>query len=412
MLPKMNEKYLHLIWKTKRLPFHLLKTTNNEKISILNTGVYNLASGPDFFNGQIEIEDIKISGNIELHVKSSDWFLHKHQFDSTYNNVILHVVYENDRDLEINERKIPTLELKNFIDWDHFQLINTSVFSNKIPCENSFQLANEVLIWSQFEQALLERITRKVNDLDKLNTHLNNPKKVFLVSLAQTFGMKVNAFPFVELAFRLPIETWLNLPIENKIISAIGIAGLENNLSASALNEWKFTQHKFLVLEMNVQTWKFKGLRPAGFPINRIIQFALFCHFFSWDFTIFNQSANSIVETFKSIKRIPLDDYSHLFNQKIDIKINDSLIDLVLINTISPFIQLYKSYLGENYDFSNSISLLENIKQETNSITKYWEKIGVKINSAADSQSLIEQYNNKCVMKKCMNCQISSVILN
>ena len=93
----MNEYYLHFLWKNKRLPLHQLKAVDGEKIEILHVGYYNTDSGPDFFNGQIEIEQIKHSGNIEMHVKSSDWNVHGHQHDPAYSNVILHVVYEHDQ---------------------------------------------------------------------------------------------------------------------------------------------------------------------------------------------------------------------------------------------------------------------------------------------------------------------------
>jgi hypothetical protein len=92
----MKEKYLHFIWKNKRLPFHLMTTTAGKAIRVLNVGTYNTASGPDFFNGQIELDNVVYNGNIELHIKSSDWIAHKHQFDAAYDNVILHVVYEHD----------------------------------------------------------------------------------------------------------------------------------------------------------------------------------------------------------------------------------------------------------------------------------------------------------------------------
>jgi hypothetical protein len=189
----MNEKYLHLIWKSKRLPFHQLKTTCGKQISILDIGTYNLASGPDFFNGKIEVDQVKYSGNIELHVKSSDWFLHGHQFDNAYNNVILHVVFEHDKDVILNDSNLLTIELENFIDWKHFNYVNTDhYFQKSIPCINSFELANSIQIWSQFQSSLVKRIERKLIVMNELNNLVQDIKKVLFIKIAKTFGMKMN----------------------------------------------------------------------------------------------------------------------------------------------------------------------------------------------------------------------------
>lgn len=127
----MNEHYLHFLWKNKRLPLHRLRTIDGEKIEILHVGFYNPDSGPDFFNGQIRINEVKHSGNIEMHVKASDWNQHGHQHDPAYSNVILHVVYEHDQLIFIEGIPIPTVELKAFIDWKHYDWFNQYYQKNR-----------------------------------------------------------------------------------------------------------------------------------------------------------------------------------------------------------------------------------------------------------------------------------------
>lgn len=413
MFPKiMNEKYLHLIWKSKRLPFHLIKTTRGKEINILEIGTYNLASGPDFFNGKIEIDQIVYSGNIELHVKSSDWYLHNHHNDNAYNNVILHVVYEHDKEVLINGLEILTIELKEFIDWKHFNCINSnSYFENSIPCMNSFELAGSIQVWSQFQTALANRINRKIHDLQILHTAYSDVKKVLFIKLASTFGMKVNELPFEELAISIPFTKWLNLNLAEKVIIAYGVSGFEEYLSSKAKLEWVFLKHKFELNSMNKLSWKFKGLRPYGYPQNRIFQFVLFCHFFKWDFSIFNQDPKTISKSIYNLGKIKIPkEIETLFDRQILFELKKEMIDLILINVFAPYILFFKQIQGNDCSIDYPVLLLEEVKPEKNKLIDFWKELNLKFKTAADSQSAIEQYNEFCSKKKCMECQISSVL--
>jgi hypothetical protein len=408
----MNEKYLHLIWKSKRLPFHQLKTTCGKQISILDIGTYNLASGPDFFNGKIEVDQVKYSGNIELHVKSSDWFLHGHQFDNAYNNVILHVVFEHDKDVILNDSNLLTIELENFIDWKHFNYVNTDhYFQKSIPCINSFELANSIQIWSQFQSSLVKRIERKLIVMNELNNLVQDIKKVLFIKIAKTFGMKINELPFEELALSIPLNKWLNLSLNEKMVLAFGVAGLEDNLSSKAKLEWAFLKHKYELTSSNTLSWKFKGLRHFGYPTNRLSQFVVFCHLFKWDFTFFNQDVKSMKdELYAILKSQSKLEFDSLFCKPIYTEIKKDMIDLIIINSFVPFFVYFQKFQGKEMSIENGVQLLEQINPEKNKLINFWKELGVKFNTAADSQSALEQYNELCSKKKCMDCQISSVI--
>ena len=114
-----KEDFLHYIWKFKRFKTQHLVTTNGETIQIIKVGIHNQDSGPDFFNAQLKIGNTTWAGNVEIHLKSSDWNAHLHQKDKAYDNVILHVVYEDNAEVKnTNNNLIPTLELKENIDLD------------------------------------------------------------------------------------------------------------------------------------------------------------------------------------------------------------------------------------------------------------------------------------------------------
>ena len=110
----MKEGFLHYLWNYQLFDISKLATVQGDAITILKRGIYNHNSGPDFFNAQIVIGNQKWAGNVEIHLKSSDWYLHHHEEDANYENVILHVVWEHDTDIfRKDNSKLPTLVLKN-----------------------------------------------------------------------------------------------------------------------------------------------------------------------------------------------------------------------------------------------------------------------------------------------------------
>ncbi|MDZ7649739.1 MAG: DUF2851 family protein [Cytophagales bacterium] len=69
------------------------KLTAGETLNIIKPGILNSDAGPDFAQTKIKIDSIDWVGNAEIHVKASEWYDHKHDRDSAYENVVLHVVW-------------------------------------------------------------------------------------------------------------------------------------------------------------------------------------------------------------------------------------------------------------------------------------------------------------------------------
>ena len=93
------EKQLQYLWQHRLWKSSSMITTGGTPIEILDPGVPNHDAGPDFFNGKVRARGRTWAGNIEIHVRSSDWYRHGHQHDSSYDSVILHVVGEADCDV-------------------------------------------------------------------------------------------------------------------------------------------------------------------------------------------------------------------------------------------------------------------------------------------------------------------------
>ena len=115
----MKEDFLHYVWRFKKLNTTNLKTIQGNELVIKNFGLYLGTEGPDFFNAQLYIDGQLWAGTVEMHVNASDWYAHHHEIDAAYDNVILHVVWNNDLSvLRADGTEIPTLVLKEYVS-DH-----------------------------------------------------------------------------------------------------------------------------------------------------------------------------------------------------------------------------------------------------------------------------------------------------
>ncbi|WP_445752876.1 DUF2851 family protein, partial [Polaribacter sp.] len=200
----MKEEFLYYVWQYQLFYKKTLKTVHNEEINILKVGVQNKNAGPDFLNAHIKIGDETWVGNLEMHVKSSDWYVHNHENDSNYDAVILHVVWEHDVEVFAkNNQPIFTLELKNYIDNDLIIKYNSIVNDSKrwIPCEQQIHQIDSFLLNNWLERLYFERLENKSEFIKELlqKTHFDFEAVLFML-LAKNFGLKINGEAFFKLA--------------------------------------------------------------------------------------------------------------------------------------------------------------------------------------------------------------------
>lgn len=405
----MKEKYLHLIWKNKRLPFHLMKLTNGSEFKIIDPGSYNRSeSGPDFLDAKVSVNEIVWAGPIEIHVRASDWYRHEHHKDSAYDNVVLHVVLENDVEIIQNGRKIDCLELKSFVDFEHHLLFKENSIGHSIACRNLVSSIEPIYVHSMIERAALDKFERKITEI--LQMQLSDDRDILLRLMARAFGAKVNQLPFDELATRLTKPNFKLMNRSQKKRVVCHVSGLftpdnESEMHNNSLDYLSIRKSDFGVLSPS--SWKYKGLRPSSFPDIRVRQFAeviakIDFHLFLNPMPAIHMKELIIIQ-FKEINdSIP--------NKKL--KISLGFIEMLIINCFAPFL----FWLGKKSNLpdvcSNAFELLSITKKENNHIVQHWMEIGVKPTNALDSQGLIELYNQYCVKKKCLTCTIGNKILN
>ena len=282
----MKEDFLHFVWKEQLFDTAALKTEDGQLVQIIDKGQYNHNAGPDFFNCQIQFDNIIWAGNIEIHIKSSDWYKHNHQDDHSYDNVILHVVLVHDMNVHRKDRSIiPTITLQSRFYQESLSRYQRFFQSNSMvyPCRPYLEKMEETIIRQMLSSCLTDRLeTKNKIILEQLTQTKNNWDESFYHLLAKSFGFKVNAVPLQLLAESIPltiIERESNelFKIESLLF---GVGGLlqttTDDLYVIKLKkEFKHQQNKYKLQSLHPAIWKFGKLRPPNFPTIRIAQFAM-----------------------------------------------------------------------------------------------------------------------------------------
>jgi hypothetical protein len=420
----MKEDFLHYLWKLRKFPGAGLKTSNGEPITIINPGQYLQLAGPDFFNAQLVIGSQKWAGNIEVHLKSSDWYLHHHENDPAYENVILHVVWENDMTVfRKNNSEIPVLELKHFTSQEIIENYNSlTIPKSWIYCEKALPSIDDFVLRNWMERLFFERVERKAKPVDELLVLTNSDwEAVLFCMLAKNFGLNTNGPAFFKMARAIPFSLIQKESFELQNLEALlfGTIGLLNSEKEDVYFldlkfRFHYLRHKYqLEPDILLQVEFFKH-RPDNFPTIRLSQFANLYHkrknLFSEIITA--DSAQSIYEIFD----ISVSDYwltHYLFDCESPKKrklLTKSFIDLLIINTIIPIRFEYARSQGKEISEA-MFSILETIDPEENAIISKFRFFGVEAKNALESQALLQLKNEYCSHSKCMECAIGMELL-
>lgn len=381
----MTENYLHFLWRNKRITIPNLKLHDGRQLSILNFGSHNnLLKGPDFNLGAIQLDGLEFHGPIELHVKSSDWYAHKHDTDSNYDNVILHVVYEHDREVIQNGRTLPVLELKEHIDTEHWRKHKTFTDnSNRIICERDLSKIPEIYLSAMKESAIVSKLTERVQLVESYMRKDDDP---FYFFLSAAFGSNTNKLAFLDLARKVPKQQLVNLSGTQRY-----------NLLAS--------ESGLIAKDTAKSNWHFKGNRPSNFPTLRLKQFAYILSEIDFMNDISPEQVQGILKRLYGV--------FEYFNTKYEsVRLSNSFKNTLVINGVVPYLWFLSIQLEDEKYQDLALDILQSIPSEINRVIKKWGKTGVKIESACDSQGLLALYKFYCCRKKCLSCAVGNKLLN
>ncbi|WP_456314638.1 DUF2851 family protein [Pseudomonas shirazensis] len=420
----MKEDFLHYLWRFKKFETRNLRTTQNEQVTIIKTGDYLELAGPDFFNAQIKIGEQKWAGNVEIHLKSSDWYVHGHERDMAYDNVILHVVWEHDTEIfRENNTEIPVLVLKDYVSSEilnnYHALITPKAW---ISCEKQIAQIDEFVFKHWQERLFFERLERKSRFIYDLLQETNQDwEAVLFCLLAKNFGLNTNGNSFLQIAKSIPFSIIRkeSFEVENLEALLLGTSGLldfekEDVYFKDLKIRYFYLLHKYQLDRVYTDPVEFFKHRPDNFPTIRLSQLA----------SLYNKHQNlfSKIIDLKAVKDVyKLLDVSasvywqnhYQFDKESPKKskpLSKSFVDLLILNTIIPIQFAYSHIMGES-NSENLIEIMSAVAPEKNSIIDKFESFGISSKNAFDTQSLLQLKNEYCNHKACLKCALGMELI-
>ncbi|MEO6251750.1 MAG: DUF2851 family protein [Ferruginibacter sp.] len=416
----MTERLLQYIWQFQYFNAKELQTDEGEALQIIHPGMFNTNQGPDFTDAKIKIGATIWAGSIELHINSSDWKNHKHSGDKHYKNVILHVVWKNDINLNLSfstlilQDKVPKILLNKYD-----ELMNTDSF---IPCEKNIHQIN-MLTWQSWkERILVERLESKTRYVfDQLQQNNNHWEEICWWLLAKNFGIQLNGIAFEKMARSIPMNILAKHKDQIHQVEALlfGQAGLlevdfTGDYPKLLQKEYQFLRKKYKLQKIEA-SMIFLRMRPSNFPTIRLAQLAMLVHKSLHLFSKIKESAG--IKSIKEILQVTANDYWHyhyVFDEPTAFKkkkLGEQMTANILINTVVPILFAYGHYHHEEQYKDKALQWLEEIKAEKNTITNGFTSLQIENRTAFDSQALIQLKNEYCNKKRCLDCSVGNKLL-
>ncbi|WP_029035706.1 DUF2851 family protein [Salinimicrobium terrae] len=423
----MREDYLHYLWQFQKFDLQNMKTVDGQQVAVISPGLHNELSGPDFFNSRLLIGDQEWAGNVEIHIRSSDWYMHGHETDAAYDNVVLHVVWVHDVEIFRKDNSpLPVMEIQELVSPESlksYKNLCTEGSTRWINCEQEWPDIEHFLINNWLERLYVERLEKRSYFISSLllNT-AGDWEAVLFQMLAKNFGLNINGEAFLSIAGSIPFSVVRKARTNAFEIEALflGQAGLLNGTCEdpyfSKLKEaYSFLQHKYNLSGTGVLPVKYFRLRPDNFPELRLAQLAAIYHKSSSLFAelqkfedpqqvyeVFNVQMNEFWSTHYTFSR------SHAYRKK---KLSRKFIDLIIINTVVPLKFTYHKSQGKDA-FERIAPLIEAVAAEENEIIKKFRSLRPSIPAGAlQSQALLQLKKDYCEKKACLNCAVGLQIL-
>jgi len=409
-------------------PLGELQTTDGLRVEVIDPGLHNHHSGPDFFNAKIKINGTLWVGNVEIHDKSSDWFLHGHDKDKAYDNVVLHVTGNPDRDVTNTEGQyIPQMQLDipNIVRENYEELLRTDQYP---PCYKIIPDLPRLTIHSWMAALQTERLEEKTEAIQRRADRMNGSwEDAYFMTLARNYGFGINGDAFEEWAAHIPFSAVAHhrdnlFQIEAIFLGQAGLLqteaiperyqqeALNEGYFAKLRNEYLYLAHKFSLKPMDFKLWKFLRLRPQNFPHIRLAQMANLYYEHRTGLSQLLECKDTIaLSELMKTKVTPYWESHYTFgsvsseNAK---NLSPFSINLLIINTCIPMLFAYGRHSANEGLCDRAFDLLEQLKAENNYIIRLWKECGLDVKNAGDSQALIQLKKEYCDKKECLRCRI------
>ena len=421
------EQLLHYVFKHKMFPLRELQTIDGKSVEVIDPGPHNRNAGPDFFNAKVRIGNTMWVGNVEIHDKSSDWYLHGHDKDSNYDNVVLHVAGVIDTDVKTSRGEyLPQMQLNvpQQVKEHYDELLSTDSYP---PCYKVIPSLTTLMVHAWMAALQTERLEQKTEAIrHRAELCGGSWEDAYFMTLARNYGFGINGEVFEQWARNIPLQAIAHhrddlFQIEAIFMGQAGLLELEaipdyyqqtalnEGYFAKLRNEYLYLAHKFSMKPMDYKFWRFLRLRPQNFPHIRISQLA----------NLYYQRKAGLshlveCETIDHLKTVlsshvtPYWETHYTFgstSDKNEKHLSYGSINLLMINTAIPMLFAIGRHRGKEVLCDRAFDFLEQLQAENNHIIRMWQQVGLEVKTAGDSQALIQLKKEYCDKKDCLRCR-------
>ncbi len=418
------EKLMQYVWQHRLWLQRDMHTVDGLPIQVIDPGQLNNDSGPDFFNAKVMIDGKLWAGNVEIHVKASDWHRHNHDSNPAYDSVVLHVVDTDDAVIHrSNGEIIPQTVMPCSADFHiHYKNL-TSGSGGPLSCGTHIASLEPIYITDWISTLGFERVYEKADRIHELVRRLcGDYETACYITIARSLGFGINADPMERLAQSLPLQFIGKHSDSLTSIEALllGHASLLDNANpddpymATLRREYEFLSKKFGLRRPEL-LWKMSKMRPANFPHRRIALLATMLH-----------GGFRMLADILQIHNI--DDATRVFTSRLTgywthhyhfgestqrpvADLSASSLAGIIINAVIPLQMAYGESHGDKELEASALDLLQSLPAENNTVVRLFAESGIKAHNAFESQALIQLRRAYCEQRKCLYCRIGHRML-
>ncbi|MBQ9668479.1 MAG: DUF2851 family protein [Prevotella sp.] len=421
------ERLLHYVWKHRMLPLRPLETTDGREVELIDPGLHNHNAGPDFFNAKVKIGGTLWVGNVEIHLKSSDWYLHHHDRDPRYDNVVLHVVSQADADVRNSQGQyLPqvVIEVPREVSEHYEELLHTDQYP---PCYKIIPQLTPLTVHAWMAALQTERLEQKTRAIEqRARLKDGSWEDAYFVTLARNYGFGINGEAFELWAQHVPLGAvgkhrddlfqveaifmgQAGLLDEESIPERYREAAMQEGYFQKLRNEYLYLAHKFSMKPMNFAVWRFLRLRPQNFPHIRISQLAnLYYERHAGLSELLECDTLDKARQLMQTHVTPYWETHYTFGSESTKNMKNlsvSSTNLLLINTVIPMLFAVGRHRQREELCDRAFDFLEGLRAEQNHIIRMWRECGLEVRTAGDSQALIQLKKEYCDRRDCLRCR-------
>lgn len=416
---------MQYMWEHRLTASSDMRTVDGERVEVVDPGLLNRDAGPDFFNAKVRVGGRMWAGNVEIHVRASDWYRHGHDADPAYDSVVLHVVADSDRRVSRSSGElIPQMVMSGAADFG--RRYSALVGSSAAPaCAFGISAIPGLYLSDWLTSLALGRLYAKADRVEEHYRRSGSWPEAVYATLARALGFGLNGEPFERLARATPLRVLLRhadspCAVEGMLMGQAGFLGDDNADAASPYvkalrREYDFMRHKFGLQQPSGLMWKMARTRPQNFPHRRLAALAAYI---AGGFRLASEIMRvENVEQARALFRVELPPYwrrRYVFgpeSARSARAFSDASADVLIINVVAPVLYAYGNVCGYTSGTEAAVELLQSIPPERNSIVAAFVGAGVPCRDAFTSQALVELGRNYCDARKCLRCRIGHRLL-